>query len=116
MKSTGFGAVLPSFVPVFAGAIERVQQLSISLESRAFGSSGIKTSYRQVSVRPFDWLIAAAALVFLIACIVVFLENNFLDMSRTLVIPAELSLVLVGLSALGFVAFVGSAIWLVVRA
>jgi energy-coupling factor transport system permease protein len=116
MKSTGFGAVLPSFVPVFAGAIERVQQLSISLESRAFGSSGIKTSYRQVSVRPFDWLVGAAALVFLVGCIVVFLANNFLDMSRTLVIPAELSLVLVGLSALGFVAFVGSAIWLVVRA
>lgn len=116
MKSTGFGAVLPSFVPVFAGAIERVQQLSISLESRAFGSSGIKTSYRQVSVRPFDWLIGAMALAFLIACIAIFLTNNFLDMSRTLVIPAELSLILVGLSALGFVGFVGSAIWLIVRA
>ena len=33
MKGTGFSAVLPSFVPVFVGAIERVQQLSISLES-----------------------------------------------------------------------------------
>ena len=32
-------AILPSFVPVFAGAFERVQQLSISLESRAFGST-----------------------------------------------------------------------------
>ena len=48
MKGTGFGAILPSMVPVFVGAIERVQQLSISLESRAFGSSGQKTSYRQV--------------------------------------------------------------------
>jgi energy-coupling factor transport system permease protein len=116
MKSTGFGAVLPSFVPVFAGAIERVQQLSISLESRAFGSSGHKTSYRQVSVRPTDWLVAAAAGVFLVACVVIFAQTGFLDMSRTLVFPPVVSLALVGASAVGFVGFVASAIWLVVRA
>jgi energy-coupling factor transport system permease protein len=57
MKGTGFAAVLPSFVPVFVGAIERVQQLSISLESRGFGSNGVKTSYRQVRGRPSDWVI-----------------------------------------------------------
>jgi len=57
MKGSGFSAVLPSFVPVFVGAIERVQQLSISLESRGFGSDGIKTSYRQVKGRPSDWVI-----------------------------------------------------------
>ena len=38
MKGTGFGSIVPSFVPVAAGAVERVQQLAISLESRAFGS------------------------------------------------------------------------------
>lgn len=57
MKGSGFSAVLPSFVPVFVGAIERVQQLSISLESRGFGSNGIKTSYRQVKGRPSDWVV-----------------------------------------------------------
>ena len=57
MKGRGFAAVLPSFIPVFVGAIERVQQLSISLESRGFGSAGIKTSYRQVRARPSDWVI-----------------------------------------------------------
>ncbi len=57
MKGRGFASVLPSFVPVFVGAIERVQQLSISLESRGFGSAGIKTSYRQVRTRPSDWII-----------------------------------------------------------
>jgi energy-coupling factor transport system permease protein len=57
MKGRGFASVLPSFVPVFVGAIERVQQLSISLESRGFGSAGIKTSYRQVKTRPSDWAI-----------------------------------------------------------
>lgn len=57
MKGSGFAAVLPSFVPVFVGAIERVQQLSISLESRGFGSDGVKTSYRQVRSKPSDWII-----------------------------------------------------------
>lgn len=56
MKGSGFSAVLPSFVPVFVGAIERVQQLSISLESRGFGSSGDKTSYRRVVARIQDWV------------------------------------------------------------
>jgi len=62
MKGNGFSAVLPSFVPVFVGAIERVQQLSISLESRGFGSNGVKTSYRQVKGRPSDWVIAIIGL------------------------------------------------------
>lgn len=56
MKGSGFSSVLPSFVPVFVGAIERVQQLSISLESRGFGSSGEKTSYRRVVARVQDWV------------------------------------------------------------
>lgn len=61
MKGNGFQAVLPSFVPVFVGAIERVQQLSISLESRGFGSSGHKTSYRQVKGRWTDWALGILA-------------------------------------------------------
>jgi energy-coupling factor transport system permease protein len=68
MKGNGFQAVLPSFVPVFVGAIERVQQLSISLESRGFGSTGHKTSYRQVRGKWTDWVlgiigVAAAAVI-----------------------------------------------------
>jgi energy-coupling factor transport system permease protein len=63
MKGTGFAAVLPSFVPVFVGAIERVQQLSISLESRGFGSNGIKTSYRQVRGRPSDWVVGIVGVI-----------------------------------------------------
>lgn len=63
MKSTGFGSIIPSFVPVFAGAFERVQQLSISLESRAFGSTGAKTSYRRIAFGPFDKLVAFLGIV-----------------------------------------------------
>ena len=83
--------MIPSFVPVFAGAIERVQQLSISLESRAFGSSGHKTSYRQVAVRPMDWVVGAAGAVFLAACIAVFIGTGALDMSKTLIFPPALA-------------------------
>lgn len=50
MPSRGFRAVLPSFVPVFAGAFERIHQLTIGLESRGFGATGTRTSYR---VAPF---------------------------------------------------------------
>jgi energy-coupling factor transport system permease protein len=62
MKSTGFGSIVPSFVPVFAGAFERVQQLSISLESRAFGSAGEKTSYRRIAFGTVDKIVAVAGL------------------------------------------------------
>jgi energy-coupling factor transport system permease protein len=62
MRRSGFRAVLPSFVPVFAGAFERVQQLTIGLESRAFGA-GERTSYRQIRTGPRDIAVAIAGLV-----------------------------------------------------
>lgn len=116
MKSTGFGAVIPSFVPVFAGAIERVHQLSISLESRAFGSTGHKTSYRQVDVRHMDWLVGLFGGVFLLGCIALFLATGALDMSHSLIFPPAVAITLVAASTVLFVGFIASAIWLVVRA
>lgn len=115
MKSTGFGSIVPSFVPVFAGAIQRVQQLSISLESRAFGSSGHKTSYRRVAVKPVDWAVGGAAAVFLAGAIGIFVTNGFLDMSRALVFPPALAVGLVAVAAATFITFVGSAVWLIAR-
>lgn len=116
MKSTGFGSIVPSFVPVFAGAIQRVQQLSISLESRAFGSSGHKTSYRRVAVRPVDWAIGGAAFGFLAACIGLFVTNDFLDMSHTLEFPPLFAIGLVAVALTAFLVFIGSAILLIARA
>ncbi len=46
MQASGFKALLPSIIPVFAGAIDRVQQLSMSLETRAFGSDNERTLLR----------------------------------------------------------------------
>ena len=63
MPSTGFRAIIPSFVPVFAGAFERVQQLTIGLESRAFGSSAERTSYRRIGFGPEDVAALVGALV-----------------------------------------------------
>ena len=63
MRGSGFAAVIPAFVPVFAGTVERVQQLAISLESRGFGASAPRTSYRRVGFTAGDAALAVAGLV-----------------------------------------------------
>jgi energy-coupling factor transporter transmembrane protein EcfT len=75
MKGTGFGSIVPSFVPVAAGAVERVQQLAISLESRAFGSKGVKTSYRRVPSGPFDLFVGLLGIVVMIGLTIYGLQN-----------------------------------------
>lgn len=105
MKGTGFAAVLPSFVPVFVGAIERVQQLSISLESRGFGSDGAKTSYRQVRTRPIDWVIGAVGLLALGGLAAYSLSLGFWNLSKVLVFPPDF---VVGLFIVAIVAFFGT--------
>jgi energy-coupling factor transport system permease protein len=87
MKGRGFAAVLPSFVPVFVGAIERVQQLSISLESRGFGSNGFKTSYRQVKARPSDWVIGILGGLLLATLITVSIMKGLWSVSSLVVFP-----------------------------
>ncbi len=61
MRGAGFRAVLPSFVPVFVGAFERVHGLTIGLESRAFGT-GERTSYRLTRPGPRDLVVAVTGL------------------------------------------------------
>ena len=62
MSNTGFRAVIPSFVPVFAGAFERIRQLTIGLEARGFGGSGPRTSYRRVAFGPAEAIAVLAGL------------------------------------------------------
>ncbi len=88
MKGRGFAAVLPSFVPVFVGAIERVQQLSISLESRGFGSDGIKTSYRQVKVKPSDWVIGVIGVIILAGLSTVSIIKGLWSLAHVILFPA----------------------------
>ncbi|MCZ7567393.1 MAG: energy-coupling factor transporter transmembrane protein EcfT [Ardenticatenaceae bacterium] len=116
MRGTGFSALLPSMVPVFVGAIERVQQLSISLESRAFGSSGTKTSYRQVAMTTRDYVVLVVGLVASVASIYWVLTDHSLDWSRSLTFPPVFALLLVGASALGFALYVVFALRAVLTA
>jgi len=104
MKSTGFGSIVPSFVPVFAGAFERVQQLSISLESRAFGSTGAKTSYRQISFGPVDRMIAIAGVIVGIIGTVVGLLFWSAGQVGVIVLPTGLT---IGIFLVAFAMFVG---------
>jgi energy-coupling factor transport system permease protein len=105
LKGTGFGAVLPSMVPVFVGAIERVQQLSISLESRAFGSSGVKTSYRSVRMGLKDYILMILGAVATVGTLYWIIVDKSLDWSRTLLFAPWLAILLVTLAALGFMTF-----------
>jgi energy-coupling factor transport system permease protein len=117
MKGTGFSAILPSMVPVFVGAIERVQQLSISLESRAFGSSGVKTSYRQVRMSFLDILnlvvgvIATGWVTYWVIA-----ERVMLDWSQSMAFSPTFSLILVGTASIGFLTFIFLALRAVITA
>jgi len=116
MKGTGFGAVLPSMVPVFVGAIERVQQLSISLESRAFGSSGHKTSYRNVVMRAKDYIIMVSGFIAVGATAYWIIVDKSLDWSRTLTFSPALALTLVLVSMAIFGTFVTIALIKILKA
>lgn len=103
MKSTGFGSIVPSFVPVFAGAFERVQQLSISLESRAFGSSGVKTSYRRIAFGPVDKIVAVAGVVAGIVGTVVGLLYWSAGNTAVIILPVWLTVAIFLVAAVMFV-------------
>ncbi len=115
MKGTGFGAILPSMVPVFVGAIERVQQLSISLESRAFGSTGQKSSFRQVRMTVFDIINLVAAVV--VSGLITYwvIVDKSLDWVNTMVFSPVFSITLVLGATLGFLTFVVIALRSIIK-
>ena len=110
MKGTGFGSIVPSFVPVAAGAVERVQQLAISLESRAFGSKGEKTSYRRVPSGPFDLFVGLLGIVVMIALTVYGLQHWGQTGSTPIVFAPIVAMVMFGFGILVFVGVIVVAI------
>lgn len=110
MKSTGFGSIVPSFVPVFAGAFERVQQLSISLESRAFGSTGVKTSFRRIAFGLLDRIVALTGVLAGIAGTVAGLLYWGAGSMAVIVLPAWLTMAIFLAAAAMFVGVFVAAI------
>lgn len=104
MQATGFGAAIPSIVPVFAGTIERVQQLAMSLESRAFGSHGTKTSLRMIQATPKDYIASLAGIIFTaIGVYIAVAYRQRLDWSEIQFIPVWLSVAMVLIAAVAFI-------------
>ena len=116
MKGSGFSAVLPSFVPVFVGAIERVQQLSVSLESRGFGSSGNKTSYRKVTSRTQDWVYGVVGAVAMLGLMVYsILQPRLWNLSDIVVFAPETVLVTFSVAVTLFSFVIVGALFLSLR-
>ena len=115
MTARGFTAVLPSFVPVFMGAIDRVQQLAISLESRGFGSSGATTSYRQVHSRAGDWIAGGTGAAALAALAAVSVARHGWDISARVQFSPWAAATLVLTAAVFFTAIIIVGLALMIR-
>jgi energy-coupling factor transporter transmembrane protein EcfT len=57
--------LVPIVIPLTVGALERINKMSWSLEGRAFGSAGKKTSLRSTELRRADWFLIVASAIFL---------------------------------------------------
>jgi energy-coupling factor transport system permease protein len=106
MQASGFKALLPSIIPVFAGAIDRVQQLSMSLETRAFGSDNERTLLRYKPFTSKEIILSLLAIVPVAAVLYgKFFMNSFLPVNGFYLSPG------VGVF---IVAFCGSAFLLII--
>lgn len=113
LKISGFRAVLPSFVPVFVCTVERIQQQAMSLEARAFGCSGPKSSLRAISMSKKDVFISIVGVILWTSfSILVMIYRKKLDWISSFVFPSLIAQIIVVLSIL---AFIGSLIPLLVR-
>ena len=112
MRGSGLSALVPSFVPVFASTVERVQQLAISLESRGFGATGPRTSYRRVGFTALDATIAVVGLAVGAAGIVASLTRP----AATIDLAAPVALAIFALALVVFVASLVRAVVVIGRA
>jgi energy-coupling factor transport system permease protein len=114
LRGTGVGAVIPALVPVFAGTVERVQQLAIGLESRGFGASGPRTSYRRIG---FSTPERALAVVGVLAGIVGVVASIAAGASgaATLNVSAGVAVAVFAVAAVVFVAGIARAVLAIAR-
>jgi energy-coupling factor transport system permease protein len=79
LRLRGFRAILPNLVPLFVGAWERAQILAMSMEVRGMGSSGVKTSFRKVTMRTEDKLIIPASILLAAVATIYSAMNGFFN-------------------------------------
>jgi energy-coupling factor transport system permease protein len=115
LRSRGPTALGRSIVPVVVGAVERVQQLSISLEARGFGASGPRTSYREVGFGRADRILALVGVGVGVSGVAVGLAR-WGPASAALAIPSWLAVCVMAAAAVVFLAVLARAVALVVRA
>lgn len=66
-----FKGLVPMFVPLVVSSLDRMETLSMALESRAFGYSEHPTDVAEIHIRKADWAILAAGLIALAAAVFV---------------------------------------------
>jgi energy-coupling factor transport system permease protein len=110
MRTGGAGAILPAFVPVFAGAVERMRELAISLESRAFGAPGPRTSYRRVRFGAADRALAVAGVAATVSGTVLGLTAWGSAAAPVVVVPAPIALAIVAGAAAVFAGVLVAAV------
>jgi len=103
MKARGLTAIIPSMIPLFASSMERVQQLAMSLEARAFGSSGKKTSLREMRMRGVDYAVVVVTVAATAAAVLYFNQHGWFNYLRTYTFPLSLAVALIALVTIGFV-------------
>jgi len=64
-----YQSYFPLFVPVLLSALRKVDQLSIALESRGFGSGIKRTSWIEFKFGAGDWLVLLSSLLLCAGCI-----------------------------------------------
>lgn len=112
LKARGFGAILPSFVPLFASAMERVRLLANTLEARAFGSTGRKTKLRPVEITTKDYVLMALAFAFLAGWVGYVAKFGVINNMSTWIVPLWFAMLLVWGSAVTFLAL---SVYFVIR-
>jgi energy-coupling factor transport system permease protein len=116
LRSSGPSALGRAIVPVVVAAVERVQQLSISLEARGFGGTIPRTSYREVVFRPADGVLALAGVFVGIAGAAAGLAWWGPGSTASVEIPAWLAVAMVAVAGAVFIAVLARAVALVLRA
>ncbi len=71
LRASGPAALGRTLIPVIVASVERIEQVSISLEARGFGGSARRTSMRRVELGRRDVAMAVAAIVAGVAGVVV---------------------------------------------